>query len=190
MNKLISSISMASAFAMCACAVDSGGGAGQTTDPGGPAAPSATAPTPAPEAVGQLTATIADDKVSGKLDNAADSVDFKSVAAGKDVYEVTLNVHGMTLDATFSLADKAASFDGFASDSGADTQLVAQDRLALKAFYNAIQSKAGKDAPKSLDMLVRAAGIWAETGDSVPLSRRVMGEQGRCRQFLPKFRRL
>jgi hypothetical protein len=178
MNKLTSAISMACAFAMCACAVDSSSEGG-SEGPSDAEIPVATAPTAAPSSTGQLMAEISEQKVSGKLENEADSVTFESVAAGGDVYEVTLHVHGMTLDATFSLADKAASLDGFTSESGADTQLLENDRQALKAFYSAIQSKAGKDAPKSLDMLVRAAGIWSETGDSVPLSRRVMGDQDR-----------
>ena len=179
MNKLFSSISLICAFAMGACAVDSGGDPGQPTGAGSPDAPAATEPTLAPTSVGQLSAAVSEKAVTGRLENDVDSVDFKSVATGADVYEVTLNVHGMTLDATFSLADKSASLDGFASDSGADTQLLDGDRAALKAFYSAIQQKAGKAAPKSLDMLVRAASIWSETGESVPLSRRVMGEEGR-----------
>jgi hypothetical protein len=177
-NKAISSISLLCALAMNACAL---GADEQPSAVEGPSVPEPLRTTDAaPKAIaGTLSATVSDGQVSGKLDNQVDSVEFTSIARDNAVYEVSLTVHGMTLDATFSLDDKAASFDGFVSETGEDTQLLDEDRAALKAFYEAIQAKGGEGAPKTMDMLIRATSIWAEAGTSVPLSRRVMGEEGR-----------
>jgi hypothetical protein len=178
MRKLLSVPLLSCVLGTTACAVTPSGDAGEANAPSAADIPVATNTVSAAPA-GTLDVTVAGDRVSGKFDNAADSVTFTSSAKGNDVYEVTVNVHGMTLDATFSLADKAASFDGFSSSNGEDTQILENDREALKVFYQAIQTKGGKDANKATDMLIRTAGIWAETGSSNQLSQRVMGEEGR-----------
>jgi len=144
----------------------------------GPADPGA-APAGSSSTKGDLTAQVGEQLVSGSFASGADTVDFSSTARAGDVYEVTLKVHGMTLDATFSLADDVASFDGFTTKTGEDTQMQDADRAAVLGFHQAIDAKNVKGAPKALDMLVRASAIWAEHGSSVPLSRRVMGEEGR-----------
>lgn len=124
------------------------------------------------------------------LDEAAGSVSgryagkgeasFSSRQVEEGVYRVEVRVNGMTLSGLMDPVNGVSSLDGFA-DSGADTQLVDEDRAVLSGLYEALNAKlpAGDAAAPEAMYLRRAVGLWAEHPTTVAMQRLVMGEQGR-----------
>lgn len=118
------------------------------------------------------------ERVAGTFALAGDTVSFASVLAEPGVYELTLKVHGVTLDSTIAFDDHTSSFDGFTA-TGEDTALRDADRTALASLYRAINEQLPKALPQSGIVLRRALGIWSENPESVRLDRTIFGDEGR-----------
>jgi len=127
---------------------------------------------------GDLQLQITETKTSGVYTLGADKVVFEAVAAGDEVFEIDLTVHGLVLDATIDFKNHTSSLDGFALENGGDTQLLEEDRILLEKFVKSLEALP-KDPATHSTLLRRVSSIWAQTGSAMELERRVMGEEGR-----------
>ena len=94
------------------------------------------------------------------------------------VYELTVKVHGVTLDSTIAFDDHTSSFDGFTAN-GADTAMRDADRDLVAKLYRAFNDELPKELPQPGVVLRRALGMWGEHPESVRLDRTTFGDEGR-----------
>src|SRR4051812_49130157 len=80
---------------------------------GGSSEPTSSEPVVTSEGAQLSVDSMTADRVAGTLALAGDSISFQSVLAEPGVYELTLKVHGITLDSTIAFDDHTSSFDGF-----------------------------------------------------------------------------
>jgi hypothetical protein len=131
-----------------------------------------------------LSLAIEDTAVFGAFSTEDDGLTFFADEVGDQVFELTVELHDMTLDAYIDAVSGVATLDGFASDTGEDTQILAEDRDLLWEFYQALNQELPEDSPHAGVLLRRKVGGWAEQPDTVDLTRVVMGEEGRTIQYL------
>lgn len=112
--------------------------------------------------------------IRGSFAVGDDRVTFQSQAVDKAI-DVRVTVNGMALDALMRPTDGVAALDGFAAASGADTQIVAQDRRLLAALYQALNGVGPKTLGEAGMYLRRAVGLWAENPTTVDLKQVVSG---------------
>jgi hypothetical protein len=119
--------------------------------------------------------------VSGRYVQGALEVGFSSRSVEEGVYRIELRQNGMTLTGLVDPTNGVSSLDGFAEESGLDTQMLDGDRELLTGLYAALNAQlpASDAATPEAKYLRRAVGLWAEHPSSVELQRTVMGEQGR-----------
>jgi len=130
-------------------------------------------------APGTLDITSNATEARGTFTQGDDVVQFSAVAVD-DAFEIQVKLNGMTLDALLDAQNGVSSLDGFAAKTGADTQLVDQDRALVSGLYRALNDKfPGNQLDNPVRYLRRAVGLWGEHPSSVDLKRTVMGEQGR-----------
>lgn len=120
---------------------------------------------------------VSDGEVSGTWTGADGTVDFSSTLVEDGVFDIVVTVNGMMLSAIIDRDGQVAEIDGFGMDTGADTQILENDREALTAALHQIETDVS-DSPAG-DTLVRVLGNWAQTPDTVSLQRTVMGEENR-----------
>jgi hypothetical protein len=132
--------------------------------------------------VGGSTLTISADgtQVRGTFTTGGKEVVFRSIERDNKVFEIQVVLQGMTLDALLDVTNGVSSLDGFAADSGADTQMLDEDRAALEALYKYLNAELPTDGvTDSARYLRRTVGLWAQNPTSVELKRVVAGEEGR-----------
>ena len=136
-----------------------------------------------------LNLTAEEGAVTGTYVSETGLVKFQSIQVEPTVFEVTVEVNGMTLDGVIDRMENGgvASLDGFASETGEDTQMTSEDRQLLSEFYRALNEELGEDAPAAAVMLRRAVGVWAEYPSTLELTRSVIGEEGRSIQYLCSY---
>ena len=121
---------------------------------------------PATQALGTLQVTYAANKVVGSYTLNNDLLAFTSTVSDAGVREVTLNLHGMTIDAVVDPTSMTVNYDGFASDTGANTQILQADRDFITSFLAAFskQTDVAADVAKSapVDALIRQGFVWNE----------------------------
>ncbi len=127
-----------------------------------------------------LALSVEEGAASGVYRSEKGVVRLEAVEVEPMVFEVTLEVNGMTLDGVIDRTQGVvASLDGFAAENGEDTQMTDEDRALLSEAYRALNEEFGKEAPEVVVMLRRAVGLWAEHPSTLELTRTVMGEEGR-----------
>lgn len=138
-------------------------------------------PEPVAEIQGELVLMWEPDAVRGTFAADADVVRFASVEVEPGVYEIEVELQGLTLTGLIDPANGVSALDGFTSESGEDTQMLEGDRAFLGALYEALNAElpSGGEAGEPARYLRRAVGLWAQHPDTVELPRVVMGEQGR-----------
>lgn len=139
---------------------------------------------PEPGKTGETTEKLelvrTEKKISGTyVSDAGEKVTFEAVAQDKEVYEIDLKLRGLTLDATIGYADRTSTLDGFATDNGRDSQLLAEDQALVLKFSKAINNALAGTKNRTEEMLGSASSLWSETPPSLKLNRRVMGEEVR-----------
>ena len=122
--------------------------------------------------------------VSGRFGTAgqdASEARFSSRQVEQDVYRIEVRLNGLTLTGLVDVANGVSSLDGFAEESGQDTQLLDGDREVLTGLSAALNAQlpAGDAATPEAKYLRRAVSLWAQHPSSVAMQRTVMGEQGR-----------
>jgi hypothetical protein len=152
--------------------------AAQSGDP----TPSSTGGGAASEADKSMTVSQSEGKITGTWVHEADTVSFDAALVSGNTYAVTVKARGLTLDATIDPSTGSASFDGFATTNGGDTQLTKQDMPVLAAFAKAVDAhfaNAVKAGDKTAAVLSHSAQAWGEWPSTMTLQRRVLGEEGR-----------
>lgn len=95
--------------------------------------------------------------------------------------ETEITLRGMTLLSTIDRETYVFDLDGFASDSGRETQMTESDRKVLRALENRLALNADLAATQgsgsALDFLNRAVTLWAEYSTTMPLQRIFYGRQ-------------
>jgi hypothetical protein len=120
--------------------------------------------------------------VSGRLvDAQGTQTRFSSRLVEQGVYRIEVRLNGLTLTGLVDADNGVSSLDGFAEETGGDTQMLDGDRGQLQALSAALNEKlpAGDAALPEAKYLRRAVSLWAEHPTTVALQRTVMGEQGR-----------
>lgn len=148
--------------------------------------------TDTPEAQeGQLALERGEAHLSGTFTQGAQTVRFSGRQVERGVFEVEVRLQGMTLYGLMDPANGVSSLDGFASESGQDTQLLDGDRELLTGLYERLSAELPTgDAAGGVGMyLRRAVGLWAQHPSSVGLARTVMGEDGRGYTMLCSYAR-
>jgi hypothetical protein len=106
-------------------------------------------------------------------------VHFKSLYVEDALFEITVDLNGMTLYALIDVAGHVAVLDGFASENGEDTQVLEADRELLLALYEGLNEVLPKEVPEIAKLLRRSIGIWAEHPQGLDTAETVMGEASR-----------
>lgn len=120
--------------------------------------------------------------VSGRLVDAQGTpTHFSSRLVEQGVYRIEVRLNGLTLTGLVDADNGVSSLDGFAEETGGDTQMLDGDRGQLQALSAALNEKlpAGDAATPEAKYLRRAVSLWSQHPTTVALQRTVMGEQGR-----------
>ena len=120
--------------------------------------------------------------VSGRLVDAQGTpTHFSSRLVEQGVYRIEVRLNGLTLTGLVDADNGVSSLDGFAEETGGDTQMLDGDRSQLQALSAALNEKlpAGDAATPEAKYLRRAVSLWSQHPTTVALQRTVMGEQGR-----------
>ncbi len=135
---------------------------------------------PATEASGGTEALVLE-SAPGQLSGHFIGTTLSSREVEPSVYRIEVRLQGMTLSGLLDMANGVSTLDGFAEETGADTQMLDADREQLQALYAALNAQlpSGKEATPEAKYLRRAVGLWAQHPTTVALQRTVMGEQGR-----------
>jgi hypothetical protein len=121
------------------------------------------------------------EQAPGQVNGRFNGTTLSSREVEPGVYRVEVRLQGMTLAGLMDVANGVSTLDGFAEETGADTQMLDVDREQLQAVYAALNAQlpSGKEASAEAKYLRRAVGLWAQHPTTVELQRTVMGEQGR-----------
>lgn len=119
--------------------------------------------------------------VSGSFAQAGTVAQFTSREVEPGVYRIEVRQNGMSLTGLVDAANGVSSLDGFAEETGQDTQMLDGDREVLSGLYAALNAQlpAGDAAAPEAKYLRRAVSLWSQHPTTVELQRAVMGEQGR-----------
>ncbi|WP_309891613.1 hypothetical protein [Archangium sp.] len=120
--------------------------------------------------------------VSGRLvDAQGTQTRFSSRRVEQGVYRIEVRLNGLTLTGLVDADNGVSSLDGFAEETGGDTQMLDGDRGQLQALSAALNETlpAGDAAQPEAKYLRRAVSLWSQHPTTVALQRTVMGEQGR-----------
>ncbi|HEX8825105.1 MAG TPA: hypothetical protein VF794_34625 [Archangium sp.] len=120
--------------------------------------------------------------VSGRFAAGQDGeARFSSRQVEEGVFRIEVRLNGMTLTGLVDAVNGVSSLDGFAEETGQETQMLEGDRSKLELLSAALNAQlpAGDAATPEAKYLRRAVSLWAQHPSSVAMQRTVMGEQGR-----------
>lgn len=129
-------------------------------------------------APGTLAVKTSTGSVTGSYGLGDSTVKFQSTETAPGVFDVVIDLHGMTLSALVDRNRQVAEADGFAQD-GAETQLVDADRDALRGFVSALSEQLDTDSDGAASILARLASNWSQMPETVPLQRQVAASENR-----------
>lgn len=104
-------------------------------------------------------------------------VSFSSLQYG-DTFEITVELNGLTLVALNDPKGGAIQFDGFATDSGGNTQLLEEDRRLIAGLRAALD-ELGMNVSAPIQQLRAFVGLWEEWPESMNLQREVLAAPDR-----------
>lgn len=175
MRSLVASLALAATASLLAV------GCGAEAEGPEPTDHAAKAPTPTAEGVKGVVSfdKVGKDRVKGVFQFRGQRLAFETEVVG-DALEGTFDLRGMVL--TFTADTKLGGFDvdGFTLATGEDTSMTQADREVIRAFDKAIKEtfESKKDLP-AFDFLVRAATVWGDYSDTLPLKRTFHGRLDR-----------
>lgn len=127
---------------------------------------------------GTLAVQTSTGSLKGSYGLGDSTVKFQSTETAPGVFDVVIELHGMTLSALIDRNRQVAEADGFAQD-GAETQLVDADRDALRSFVSALSEQLDTDSDGVASILARLASNWSQMPETVPLQRQVAASENR-----------
>lgn len=116
--------------------------------------------------------------IQGTYRHGEDIVQFRSRETQPGVFDVVVDVHGMTLSALVDRNRQVAEVDGFAA-GGDDTQIVEDDRGVLVGLSQALSAQAVGEQEGAASILARLVSNWSQQTDTVPLQRQVASSENR-----------
>jgi hypothetical protein len=110
--------------------------------------------------------------LAGSFTNEGETLTFEASTISERVYEVSITVHGLTLDAMIDFQNGVQSLDGYSTADGLDTMMVDEDRVAVLVFVKALEQQFPdiadmEGAPNAFDSI---ANVWAEWIPAMPLA--------------------
>jgi hypothetical protein len=103
---------------------------------------------------------------------------FTSEMVSEHILEITLQVNGMMITALVDYSSGVMEFDGYARDTGENTQMTDEDRTALVELEHALASL-GEGLPFTLDKLRGFVATWSEHPTTVDLQTIRITEENR-----------
>lgn len=128
---------------------------------------------PAPPVPGSLEVTRIDaENLAGSFTNEGDTLTFEATQVGDRVYNVSLVLHGLTLEGMMDFENGVQSLDGYSTADGLDTMMVEDDIKAILVFVKALEQEypdiaSMGGAPTAFDAI---ANVWAEWIPAMPLA--------------------
>jgi hypothetical protein len=95
-------------------------------------------------------------------------VTFTSEMASDSVLDINLELDGMVITALVDFKTGVMEYDGYAADTGEDTQMTDDDRASMLALESAM-AKLDGELPFALDKFRGFVATWAEHPSTVPL---------------------
>jgi hypothetical protein len=128
---------------------------------------------PAPPVPGSLEVTRIDaDGLAGSFTNDGDTLTFEASKVGERVFNVSIVVHGLTLEGMMDFENGVQSLDGYSTADGLDTMMVEDDIKAILVFVKALEAEfpdiAQMDGVPST--FTSIANVWAEWIPAMPLA--------------------
>ncbi len=127
---------------------------------------------------GTLAVKTSTGSLTGSYSLGDSTVKFLSTETAPGVFDVVIELHGMTLSALVDRNRQVAEADGFAP-GGAETQIVDTDREALRSFVGALSEQLDTESDGAASILARLASNWSQMPDTVPLQRQVAASENR-----------
>lgn len=88
-------------------------------------------------------------------------IDFTSRFVDTNVLDIELRFHGLTVTSLVDFDTGVIEYDGFATDTGADTQILDDDRALLLAFARELDHQ-GIHVAEPLERVRSFANMWAQ----------------------------
>lgn len=119
-------------------------------------------------------------QVRGTFRSGDTAVSFRSTEVEPQVFDILVDLNGMTLSALVDAAKQVAELDGFAS-TGGDTQMLEPDRAVLSELVRLLDAdpRLSKDGSGAGPMLYRVLSNWSQATETVPMQRQVAGSEER-----------
>lgn len=117
-------------------------------------------------------------QIQGTYSQGDATLRFHSTEVEPRVFDVVVDVNGMTLAAIVDQNLQVAEVDGFAAD-GTDTQMRETDRQALEGLVGHLDTHLDIEGHAAAAVLYRAASNWSQSPDALPLQRQVAGSENR-----------
>jgi hypothetical protein len=133
----------------------------------------------ATDEAGVLEVDATEASIQGTYSQGDATLRFRSIELEPQVFDIVVEVNGMTLAAIVDQGRRVAEVDGFAANGG-DTQMRDADRAILGGFVAAVGTHLDVEAHGAATMLHRVASNWSQTPDSAPLQRTVAGSEDRA----------
>ena len=140
---------------------------------------------------GSLELDYQPDAVLGTFEVGEELVRFSSREVEPGVFDIRVELQGLTLTGLLDPANGVSTLDGYVSENGEDTQMLYGDRALLAGLYAALNDQLpnGAEAGEPARYLRRSVGLWAQHPETVELPRLVMGEEGRGYTMLCSYAR-
>lgn len=118
------------------------------------------------EGTSSTTGTLTVEETQGQatgsfVDAELGRVDFTSRFVDTNVLDIEMRFHGLTVTSTVDFDSGVIEYDGFTSASGADTQILDDDRALMLALAHALDAR-GTHVSEPLERVRSFANTWAE----------------------------
>lgn len=126
----------------------------------------------APPVPGSLEVTRIDvDGLAGSFTNNGETLTFEASTVSERVFNISITVHGLTLDGMMDFNNGVQSLDGYSTADGLDTMMVGEDITAILVFVKALEQEHPDiarmgGAPSAFAAI---ANVWAEWIPAMPL---------------------
>jgi hypothetical protein len=101
------------------------------------------------------------DVVTGSFDSTLGPITFRGERSG-GVYDLTIELDGLVINTIADTKTGVIENDGYAADTGANTQMLDEDRAGLIELRDALDAYGIGDAASPLATLERFANMWAD----------------------------
>lgn len=101
------------------------------------------------------------DEVHGTWTHEGSEIEFHTQMLTESILDMEITIDGMTVTYLADFENATAEFDGFGTESGADTQMLDTDRALMLALSQELE-ELGPDVSMGISKLRAFANVWAE----------------------------